>query len=111
MTWKERHEQWERMGLCTNCGGLRLDLEYRMCAKCRAKERERKRALYAKDMPVDEKPRIMPEIRKNHKCWYCEWRRFEQDRFFCPFVEGTCMKDGNAFVEPVKDEPEKEDEE
>jgi hypothetical protein len=63
------------------------------------------RAIYAKDKaPEPEKPKVMPEIRKNHKCWYCEWRKFEGDRFFCPFAEGTCVKDGTVKIGLDKEE-------
>lgn len=90
MTWKEKHDKWERMGLCTVCGGLRLDPAYKTCARCRAKSREKKiQSIYA-DFP---QAPIASEISSDHKCWTCEWGRFEGDRFFCPFVEGTCVKE------------------
>ena len=106
MTYAAKRKQWEQMGLCLSCGGLKLEPEYKTCVRCRERKREQMRAIYAKDKPIPEKPKVMPEIRKDHKCWFCEWRRFEQDRFFCPFVEGTCVKDGT-----VKIGLEKEDEE
>lgn len=28
----------------------------------------------------------------DHKCWGCEWGRFESDRFFCLFIKGSCAK-------------------
>ena len=100
---REQRREWERRGLCSNCGGLRLELEWKTCARCRERSREKMRAIYAKDkMPEPEKPVVMPEIRKNHKCWYCEWRKFEGDRLFCPFAEGTCVKDGTAMREHKK---------
>lgn len=100
MASKEKRNEWERMGLCTHCGGLKLEPEFRMCAKCRAKSRENVQGIYWREkQPIaPEKPKVLPEIRKNHKCWNCEWRKFEGDRFFCPFVEGTCVKDGTLKI-------------
>lgn len=53
------------------------------------------KAVYAKEGQTitPEKNMVLPEIRKNHKCWYCEWGKFEGDRFFCPFIAGTCVKE------------------
>lgn len=106
MTYAENRAKWERMGLCSTCGGLRLELEWKTCAKCRKRSREKMRALYwqGKQPIAPEKPRVPSEIRKDHKCWYCEWRKFEGDRFFCPFAEGTCMKDGTVLAELVEEE-------
>lgn len=93
---KEQRTEWERMGLCTECGGLKLDPKFRMCVRCRDKKRDYMRGLYAKDYPksTPDRIKVRPEIRKNHKCWNCEWGRYATDRFFCPFVEGTCVKTG-----------------
>lgn len=99
MAHAEKRLKWERMGLCTNCGGLKLEPKFNTCAKCREKSREKMRRLYAKDnVPEPVKLKIAPEIRKDHKCWYCEWKKFEGDRFFCPFAEGTCVKDGTVRI-------------
>lgn len=108
MTYAEKRAQWERMGLCTTCGGLKLEPEWRTCAKCRMRSREKMRAIYAKEkLPIEpEKPKVMPEIRKDHKCWHCEWSRFEGDRFFCPFAEGTCVKDGTVKIGLDKEDEE-----
>lgn len=91
MAIKERRDQWERMGLCTNCGRMKLEPQYAWCSRCRAKEREKKRRAMLEQMKVVLIPRYA-EISKDHKCWYCEWKRFEGDRFFCPLV-GTCVKE------------------
>lgn len=89
----ERRLQWERMGLCCKCGGLRLEPAYKWCAECRSKNREKKlRYLYGNfPEPSKVEKRSVPS---DHKCWTCEWSRYEDDRFFCPFVEGTCAKEG-----------------
>lgn len=92
MTWREKKEQWERMGFCTMCGGLQLDPAYKTCAKCRSKRRERE--LRNKYATFPDEPKLEKRtVSNDHKCWTCEWGRFEGDRFFCPFVEGTCVKE------------------
>lgn len=97
MSTKQEREKWERMGLCIDCGGLRLEPKYRRCAKCRELQWGRIYGKgYTRNLTFEELFKVQPEIRKNHKCWNCEWRRFEGDRFFCPFVEGTCIKNGTV---------------
>lgn len=32
------------------------------------------------------------KIPADFKCWDCVWSTFLGDRFFCPFVPGTCVK-------------------
>jgi hypothetical protein len=89
----EKRLKWERMGLCSNCGGLRLEPAYKTCARCRANDREKR--LKAKYSEFEVQKNIGERtIKSDHKCWACEWGRFEGDRFFCPFAEGTCAKEG-----------------
>lgn len=93
MTKKEVKEERRRKGLCVNCGGLRLDPAYVWCAKCRTRHKEL-RILRDLALEGDNQAPVKPEkIRSDHKCWTCEWGRFEGDRFFCPFIEGTCVKE------------------
>ena len=37
---------------------------------------------------------------KDHFCLYCPYAKFIGDRFFCPFVEGTCYKIPSTLVNP-----------
>lgn len=92
MITKEKRAEWERMGLCTVCGGINLDPAYRHCARCRDKQRE-KRAKYAFNAYVEEKKTVRPAISPDHKCWNCVWSSFAGDRFFCPFGVGMCAKE------------------
>lgn len=106
MTWRERRNNWERMGLCVNCGGLRLESEYRMCIKCREKQRN---YLYGKNeyprkMTFEEAFKMQPEIPKNHKCWGCVWGKFEGSVFFCPFMECVKRKPEENVIDEVQDE-------
>jgi len=105
------YKERKRKGLCPNCGGFRLDLDYATCAKCRSEwrdrrwakskkrekelERERERALELAFSAIDAK-KDREIVKSDHKCWTCVWSRFEGDRFFCPFAEGTCIKEGNV---------------
>ena len=90
MTEKEKRDKWERMGLCRNCGGLKLEPQYLYCSRCRAKERDKRRRAMLEKMNEAPIPQYA-EISQDHKCWYCVWKRFEGDRFFCPMIE--CVKE------------------
>lgn len=79
------------MGLCTSCGGLLLDPKYERCYRCRARIREKKLQQQYIDAYIKPKPRR--EIKSDHKCWDCVWSVFLGDRFFCPLIEGTCVKE------------------
>lgn len=102
MTEKEKvlRKQRERMGLCTNCGGMKSNPHWKQCEKCREKERNRLREKLIASYTIELHPNKPPkpkEINSKHKCWNCEWGTFLGDRFFCPFVEGTCAKDETTF--------------
>lgn len=95
---RKLHERRKAQGICIWCSGMIDDTKYSMCARCRAKSREdgaryraKAKELHNKIFVQPEEERIIPE---DHKCWTCEWSRFEGDRFFCPFAEGTCAKEG-----------------
>ena len=93
---KAKRELRERMGLCVECGGLKTYPHHRMCDKCKAKEKAKRLTKLMEPTEVEAKLRSL-EVKPDHKCWSCEWGRFEGDRFFCPLVLGTCVKDGTAF--------------
>lgn len=94
MTIREEHLKWLKAGLCVKCGGLKLKPEYTMCEKCRSIAR--KARVESKQTFKAPKIKVYPEIRKDHKCWNCVWSKFEGDRFFCPFMEGLCVKEVNT---------------
>lgn len=37
----------------------------------------------------------------DHYCMGCMWGRYEGDRFFCLFVEGSCARLPETILEPV----------
>lgn len=92
---REQRLEWERVGLCTNCGGLKLNPTYNWCEKCRAMERAKrnKKALADFQPTRPARTKEKPAVSETHKCWGCEWGKFLGDRFFCPFPYGVCMKD------------------
>lgn len=97
---RELHNKRHAMGLCIYCSCMIDNSQYRTCSVCRAKSREKtakhrreKKEMEAKHNEVHHVKSIPPD----HKCWKCEWRRFEGDRFFCPFAEGTCAKEGTVL--------------
>ncbi len=93
MNGAELRKRREQMGLCTKCGGLKSNPHWNWCEKCRVENRERyltRTAGSYAHIPAKAKE---PEVKKEHKCWTCEWAKFLGDRFFCPFVEGTCVKE------------------
>lgn len=80
------------MGLCVECGCFKSNPYYKTCEKCRDRDREKKAKKLFELFAVSAKHEIT-EVKKDHKCWSCEWSNFLGDRFFCPFVEGTCAKE------------------
>lgn len=92
MTYSERKAKWESMGMCCHCGGLRLDPAYKTCARCREQYKVSRNKKAYENFP-DASGLQMPPIKRDHKCWSCEWANWLGDRFFCPFVEGTCVKE------------------
>lgn len=109
MTDRERkralHEKRQAMGLCIRCSGLIDNPEYKTCYACRAKIRDSMAEYRQKTKESEELRRKLQleelkrrasgvDIPADHKCWTCVWSRFEGDRFFCPFVIGTCIKEG-----------------
>ena len=98
---REKRLKREQMGLCVSCGGLRLDPAWKNCARCRDVVRRKQfNKMLATKEPYTEsevKKRVQAHtVNDTHKCWTCEWGRFEGDRFFCPFAYGTCVKEGNV---------------
>lgn len=87
----EQRSKWAKMGLCVNCGGLRFNPEYDMCARCREKAREMK--IRRKYGDAGKKIKIPREVSPNHKCWNCVWSTFVGDGFYCPRPVGTCVKE------------------
>ena len=98
------YEKRSSMGLCIFCGCMIDDHKYKTCSGCRSNQREicakyreqkkEEKATFAFLLnPSEPQQPIIPE---NHKCWSCEWSKYEYDRFFCLFVEGTCAKNGTA---------------
>lgn len=90
----EQRAKWGRMGLCTNCGGLRIDPKYDMCHRCREQIRDAK--IRKKFGDGVKKPKKHREVSPKHKCWGCVWGTFIGDGFYCPRVEGTCVKEKKA---------------
>lgn len=90
---KEMRIKRDQMGLCTKCGGMREKPHWKYCDKCRFREREKRLAKLAKSYEFAVIIKDKPEVKKEHKCWTCEWSTFLGDRFFCPFVVGTCVKE------------------
>ena len=37
----------------------------------------------------------------DHYCMGCPWGRYEGDRFFCPFVTGSCARLRGTVEEPI----------
>lgn len=93
MNESELRKKRDSMGLCTNCGGMKSNPRWKYCEKCRAREREKRLSKLAGLYDIIPVKAKMPEVKKEHKCWSCEWSEFLGDRFFCPFVEGTCVKE------------------
>lgn len=93
------HDSRKAQGICIRCSGLIDNVQYCICERCRAKEREEKARYREKAKELHKKIFVWPEdeqaISEDHKCFTCEWSRFEGDRFFCPFAEGTCVKERN----------------
>lgn len=95
---RELHDKRHAMGLCIYCSCIIDNVEYKTCAACRAKSREAT-ARHREMIKVQaEQERAMrkasePLVPTDHKCWTCEWSRLEGDRFFCPFIEGSCVKE------------------
>lgn len=90
----EQRSKWARMGLCTNCGGLRLDPKYDMCQRCRSDIRDAKIKRKYGDEP--KKIKAPREVSPKHKCWDCVWSTFTGDGFYCPRPAGTCIKENKA---------------
>lgn len=40
------------------------------------------------------------QMSKNHWCWGCYWAKILQDRFVCPFVNGSCAKIPRTITNP-----------
>ena len=87
----EQRAKWGRMGLCTNCGVLRLDPKYDMCQRCRDQMRDLQIKKKQRKEPKKYKP--PREVSPKHKCWNCVWSTFTGDGFYCPRPEGTCIKE------------------
>ena len=91
----ELRKRREHMGLCTTCGGMKSNPQWKTCEKCRDKGRQKCISSLVKQIgsyDVTVKVNVQ-EVRPEHKCWTCEWSKYLGDRFFCPFVEGTCVKE------------------
>lgn len=100
---RKMREERKAQGVCIWCGGLIEDVQYVSCLKCREKKREANaryrenrenmKQLHVECVPLEAEQKVISE---DHKCWTCEWSRFEGDRFFCLFAYGTCVKEGNV---------------
>lgn len=104
---RELHAKRTAMGLCIYCSCMIDNPEYKTCSACRAKMRESMAEFRQRTKEMEEvrKKLQVKELKRkqsgegipaDHKCWTCEWSRFEGDRFFCPFAEGTCVKERNV---------------
>ena len=40
------------------------------------------------------------DIPEDHYCWGCPYGKAMQDRFICPFVEGSCARYPQTLMEP-----------
>lgn len=97
---RKLHERRVKMGICIRCSGLIDDPRYNTCARCRAEKREinaryraEKKALKEqREAPAKTISEKQP-IPEGHKCLWCVWGRFLEDRFFCPFPVGVCVKE------------------
>ena len=51
----ERREEWRKSGLCPQCGAIRDNVRFKVCAKCRMQSKLRMRRYYARKGERDNK--------------------------------------------------------
>lgn len=104
---REVYEKRVAMGICVKCGCMIDNPQYKTCASCRSKGREAMTAFRDRKKEMEERRKaILAEKARReaegariteHSCYPCQWGKFDGDRVFCLFAEGTCAKDGNLL--------------